>query len=335
MKELMKKEQLKDLVSNKKVLFITTKNFDYIRNSQEVHELEKHAKSVDTMYSTSKKYIIRILSIYFKILFGKMKKYDVVFVGFSPQLILPVLGWKFRKNYVIIDFFISVYDTMAFDRKKFKPSSLPGKFCKWADRNTIKKADHIICDTKAHGRYFCQEFGAKKEDMEVMYLEGDTSIYYPREQVKFAEDEGKFVVLYFGSILPLQGIDTIVEAARLLEKQEDIVIYIIGPMEIINVPGNVKNIKWLCQENLAEYIATADLCLAGHFNKHINKAVRTIPGKAYIYEAMEKAMILGDNEATRELFSEDGKHYFVEMSNPKALAKKIMDVKKLEQWTHP
>ena len=72
----------------------------------------------------------------------------------------------------------------------------------------------------------------------------------------------------------------------------------------------------------------SDLCLAGHFNKDINKAKRTIPGKAYTYEAMNKKMILGDNEATHELYEEgDGTHYFVEMGNAEKLAEKIIYIK--------
>ena len=61
-------------------------------------------------------------------------------------------------------------------------------------------------------------------------------------------------------------------------------------------------------------------------SKTANKANRTIPGKAYIYELMGRPMILGDNPATHELFEEDGKHFFVEMSNPQALADKIAEV---------
>ena len=79
------------------------------------------------------------------------------------------------------------------------------------------------------------------------------------------------------------------------------------------ISDNVLYFDWLSQDKLAEYIDMADLCLAGHFNKNINKAKRTIPGKAYIYEAMNKPMILGDNSATHELYNEGNKNiYFVE-----------------------
>ena len=120
----------------------------------------------------------------------------------------------------------------------------------------------------------------------------------------------------------------ILKAIELLKDRNDIYFYMIGPMgENIRKPDtqNAAYIKWLSQEKLAEKISEADLCLAGHFDGTIAKAKRTIPGKAYIYEAMEKPMILGDNKATRELYSEqDGKSYFVEMGNAEALAERIL-----------
>lgn len=317
-------KNLIDHVKRKKVVFITTKNIDYIRNSQELNILKENADKVDRIYSKSKSYPIRILQVWLKILFTGFKKYDTVFVGFSPQLILPVWWWKFKNNKVVIDFFISVYDTMAFDRKKVSPKSVAGKFCKWIDCKTIKHAGHIICDTKAHGKYFSSEFGADRNTIEVLYIVADEKIYYKRPQIKKKEDVDKYVVVYFGSILPLQGIDVIVNAAAKLKDREDIKFYIIGPVKDEKLTDNVVNIEWLSQNELAEYIAMADLCLAGHFNGNNNKANRTIPGKAYIYELMGRPMILGDNPATHELFEEDGKHFFVEMSNPQALADRIV-----------
>lgn len=92
--------------------------------------------------------------------------------------------------------------------------------------------------------------------------------------------------------------------------------------------SNIHYIQWLSQEKLSDYIAFSDLCLAGHFNKEINKAKRTIPGKAYIYRAMEKPMILGENPANHELYSEKEPGIsFVEMGSGKKLAEKILECK--------
>lgn len=312
----------------KKMLFITTKNLDYLRNTQELNLLRSQGKEVKVIGSFSSSYLKRLLTVYGTLLFQSMKGYDEIFIGFAPQLVLPFWNWKFRHKSICIDFFISMYDTLVWDRKKFKQDSLAGRILKYLDRRTIFLADKVICDTKEHGKYFAAEFGASLEQLHTLYLEADTSIYYPREKKKAGNF---FEVLYFGSILPLQGVDIVLKSAQILRENPMIHFTLIGPIgeEYKRVDGEtVTYIPWLSQEKLAEAIAQADLCLAGHFNKDINKARRTIPGKAYIYRAMGKPMILGDNPANRELYSEDMNGiYFVKMGDPQALARKILEIK--------
>ena len=113
----------------------------------------------------------------------------------------------------------------------------------------------------------------------------------------------------------------------MLKEEKKIHFIVIGPVSKQYQKPELPTVEyhnWLSQEELAQYISFADLCLAGHFNKDNNKAKRTIPGKAYIYSAMGKPMILGDNAATRELYNENmaGIH-FVPMGNAQALADKI------------
>lgn len=149
----------------------------------------------------------------------------------------------------------------------------------------------------------------------------------------------KFIVLYFGSVLPLQGTSVVLEAMTLLKENKNLFFYFIGPVKkqrmtsfnvgksrqaLCPVSDNIAYIDWLPQEQLAQYIGQADLCLAGHFHAEIAKAKRTIPGKAYIYKAMKKPMILGDNPANRELFHQNADTVFVEMGSAKALADAIL-----------
>ena len=322
-------------LKNKKVLFITTKNLDYLRNTQEIRQLKEKTDFLSVIGTKDKSYPMRLLKVYWRILTRSCKKYDAVFVGFSPQLVVPFFKWKFRKSKIYIDFFISMYDTLAFDRKKFKPESVFGKLLAWLDRKTLKAADKIIADTRAHAKYFSEELGADPEKMQVMYLEADTSIYYPHQIEKPEPAKGKYTVLYFGSILPLQGVDIVLEAAERLKDRTDICFYIIGPIgEKMTKPSgpNIHYIQWLSQDKLSDYIAFSDLCLAGHFNREINKAKRTIPGKAYIYRAMEKPMILGENPANHELYSEKEPGIgFVEMGSGKKLAEKILECR--DRWS--
>ncbi len=321
--------------SNQRVLFITTKNLDYLRNTQEIENIKEQTGNVKVIGSNHRKYIARLLYVYSRLLFCSMKEIDKVFIGFAPQLVLPVFGWKFKKKEIWIDFFISMYDTFAFDRKKVKPDSLPAKILKWFDCKTIQKADQVIADTKAHRDYFVEEFGLDTQRCHVLYLKADENIYYPRVQNKPQRMKDRFVVLYFGSVLPLQGLDTILKAVDLLKNHDDMYFVIVGPIKDSSIKPTSDSVEyhdWLSQKDLAEYIGYADLCLAGHFNKEINKAKRTIPGKAYIYRAMGKPMILGDNAATHELYREDMPGiYFVEMGNAHKLADRITEIAEKEK----
>ncbi|MCR5196814.1 MAG: glycosyltransferase [Pseudobutyrivibrio sp.] len=316
-------DTLRELFSGKRVLYITTKNLDYIRVTQEINYLKSVVLELQVIGSPSSNYLKRVAHVFRCLITQSLKDIDVVFVGFSPQLVLPFFYGKLKRKPMVIDCFLSVYDTMVLDRQEFKSGSIMARFCHSLDTWTLKRVDYVVCDTMAHGHFFEQEFNANPEKMRVLYLEADKSIYYPRNAA--AEDD-KHKVLYFGSILNLQGVDVILEALKAFQGREDYQFYIIGPIPKNMVKpefSNIQYINWLTQQELADYIANADLCLAGHFSGDISKAKRTIPGKAYIYEAMERPMIFGDGPANHELFSEDDKHLFVEMGNPEALAQAI------------
>ena len=319
-------------LKGKKVLFISTKNLDYLRNTQEIRLLAEQASQLDVIAFPDKSYPLRLLKVFWKLLLTGCRQYQAVFVGFAPQLVVPFWGWKLKKSRLYIDFFISMYDTLCFDRKQVSPASFLGKRLLGADRRTLSRADVIVADTRAHGEYFCRELGADPDKVKVLYLEADREIYYPHRAERPWEAEGKYVVLYFGSVLPLQGVDIVLGAAELLKDRKEICFYIIGPVNgKLQAPqgGNIHYIPWLDQKKLSDYIAFSDLCLAGHFCASIDKARRTIPGKAYIYRAMEKPMILGDNAANRELYSDrEPGIYFVEMGSSAKLAEKIMAIKK-------
>lgn len=321
------------LIKNKKVLFITTKNIDYIRVAQEIKILEEEASGYSVIGSDSMHYAVRLITVYWKLLFARISGYDTVFLGFAPQLVFPVWGWKFRKRGLVIDFFLSLYDTLCCDRKWIKADSLPGKLLHFLDKQVLHKADFILSDTRADGEYFCREFQVESQKLSVLYLLADKNIYHPLNLPRPERLRGKYIILYFGSVLPLQGTDIVLKAMERLKVYGEMYFFFIGPVsdKHIGVPipraSNIEYIDWLPQEKLAEHIGMADLCLAGHFNAVVEKASRTIPGKAYIYQAMGKRMILGENPANRELFDNDKNVIFVEMGDDRALAEAIV-----EEW---
>lgn len=317
------------LIKDKKVLFITTKRLDYIRNTQEIRLLEQYAAGFHVIGSHEKTYFFRLCHVYLQLLFTSAKPYDTVFIGFAPQLILPFFSWKFHDTHRTIDFFISLYDTFCLDRKVISPKSPVGRFLHLLDRYTLAHADAILCDTRCHGDYFANVFHADRRKLHLLYLDADSSIYHPMDVPKPAHAAGKKVVLFFGSMLPLQGYEFILDAFCALGNRSDYCFYFIGPLSesLKTKAQRIANLflaDWLMQDELARHIAFADLCIAGHFSASIEKASRTIPGKAYIYRAMNKPMILGDTPANHELFTAGQNIVYVPVGDADAIAYAIL-----------
>ena len=278
--------------------------------------------------------VLRLFSIGLKVILADFKKYDLIFIGGLPQFIVPIVRMRAGRKTLIIDFFISVYDTLVYDRMLLSSSNPMSRVLRWFDAYALFAADHVIVDTRRHGRYFCETFKSDPAKVTVLYLEADKKIYYPKKVQRPPELGSKFLVFFFGAMNPLQGTEIILESARILEKHGNIVFIIVGPFEKIKGIDRYLGLtnvrfaaRWLPQSEIADLIAASDLCLAGHFNETVEKASRVIPGKAFAYRAMDKPVIFCDNPANRELFHPEAKQvHFVKMGDPAALADKILEL---------
>lgn len=280
---------------------------------------------------SSKLYFIRYLKVLFKFMCNKNKDFELIFIGFLGQPLVPIIK-KLSSKPIIFDVFLSTYDTMCFDRKKIKPESIGGRFFYWLDKHSCELANIVVLDTNAHIEYFVNTFNLNKNKFQRIFVGADESIFYP---IDIDRNDNLFRVFYFGTYLPLQGIDYIIQAAKILECYEDIEFTIVGKgieyNKIINYVQelDVKNIRfidWIPYEELPMEIAKTDICLGGHFS-NIDKGKRVISGKTYIFIAMKKAVVVGDNLANGELFKHKKNAMLVEMGNADALAKGILELK--------
>lgn len=309
-----------------RVLFLSGREIGYIRNRVLLSALRR---SCDVTVWT-----VEVGGILTRSLVGLLRwityrpPYDVIVAGFYGQLIALILAVIQRKP-VILDAFVSTYDTMCEDRQIFPAQSLPGRLAYWIDQKSCQLATRVLTDTQAHARYFSQQFGIPKEKFRVIYVGCDESLFYPRPQR--VSSFSRCTVFYYGSFLPLHGAEVIIRAADLLRDCRD--IYFIlggnGPrfesirqmVKELNL-DNVHMVGWIPLQYLPDYIAESSICLGGHFST-IPKATRVIATKTFQFLAMRKPTIVGDNEATQELFTH-GKHvYAVPMGDAAALADAI------------
>lgn len=317
-----------------RVLFISGREPAYMRNAVILKGLREAGVEVIECTSPAASYFHRFPYILKKFLLNR-EDYDLIFVGYFGQPLVPICA-KFSSKPLIFDAFLSAYDTMCFDRKKFTPNSTPGKFFYWLDKHSCELSNKVFLDTNAHIDYFVKTFGLDRNKFGRIFVGADDSVFYPR---KCEKNDDIFRVFYYTTFHPLHGVEYIIKAAKKLEMHDDIMFRIIGGgMEYNKTESlvrelNIKNIEFISKmpyqefyKNLPLEIANSDLCLGGPFS-NIDKGKRVISEKTFEFIAMKKPVIVGDSFGNRELFENRKNSLMVEHANSDALANAILELK--------
>lgn len=223
--------------------------------------------------------------------------------GIIEILALTPIARLMRRK-IILDAFLPIHDTIAGDRALVSSRLISGIIW-WFEKIALSCADLILVDTDSHGEYFASEFGLP-EDSFVTVLVGAEENFAPNQVGKDANDDrcddllgaddDRPIVLFYGQLIPLHGLPTILDAAR-LSRDQDARWVVVGkgqlePIlreELAREDSNFQWIEWVEYERLPALIARADICL-GVFGA-TNKAARVIPNKLFQQAAMGKPVI--------------------------------------------
>src|ERR1051325_9665477 len=149
--------------------------------------------------------------------------------------------------------------------------------------------------------------------MEVCFVGAEERLFQPG----WAPEE-PFTCLFVGKLIPLQGVETIVAAAR----DADLPFRIVGsgPLEPLlrDRPPNVEHIPWVDYEQLPSELHRAG-CALGIFGTS-DKAQRVIPNKAFQALACETPLVTANTAAARELLVDAESALLVPPGDPHALA---------------
>jgi len=273
------------------------------------------------------------ISSYFKLFFKHRKlDYDFIIIPWRGILTLPLAKLIHKKPIIYFPAF-SVYDTLVNDRKKIKKNSLKAKFIHFADKLACKWSDLVLVESSEEINYFVKEFGLQKEKFRQYFLAADESMFFPSSSKNQTHE--KFVVLYFGSFIPLHGVETIIKSAIILRQNYNIIFKICGDgqtkpnMEKMIKQNNLTNVELLglvSKEKLLENIRDSDICL-GIYGETI-KAQKVLTNKVYQILASKKPLITMKSSASLEAHLEDKKNcLLVPHSNSEKLADAILFLK--------
>ena len=190
------------------------------------------------------------------------RDYDLLIInGILVLLLAKILS---RKP-VILDAFISHYDNLVNDRKKVDKNSVVSYFLRFVDRWSCKIATKVLLDTNIHIDYFVKEFKLNKRKFYKIPIGADDKLFFPKKSRK----SDSFEVTFVGTFIPLQGIQYIIKAAKLLEN-ENINFNIIGDGQTYQEMRKLHNKlapRAVCfwgrknPEEVTEFMKDADVCL--------------------------------------------------------------------------
>lgn len=297
----------------------------YSRNRVLIKGLEKNNIEVlQCCVNPSEKY--KYIKLFKK--HKKIKNYDLMIVGFPGHPVVPLAKLICRKK-IVFDALVSLYDSNILNRKTYSLYSFASLKYLFLDWLSCRLADKILLDTNEHIEYFIKTFRITRKKFKKIYIGSDNSIFFSKNNKR----DNIFLIHFHGAYTPLHGVEYIIMAAKLLER-ENIQFNLIGRgqtfAEIMELSKKleIKNINFInsvTMAGLAEYMARADICL-GIFGKSA-KTNRVIPNKAYEAIAMRKPLITANTPAARELF-ENKKHVLLcARADSRDLADKILELK--------
>jgi glycosyltransferase involved in cell wall biosynthesis len=309
-----------------KILYFGSYKPSYPRNKIILDGLRENGVEVvecNVQHGTS----LRLIKLFVRYL-QLNKDFDYMIVAFPGQEIMflaRLICWK----PIIFDVFTSHYMGYILDRKYFSENSLRAKYYRFMDTWSCKLANIILLDTQAHIDYFVKEFNLPAAKFRRIWLGANSELHHPVPK----QDRDTFSALFWGSFIPLQGVEYIIRAAKILEN-EPIVFNLSGRGQTYEYNKKLaddlklKNVNFLgrtSDEELAGYIRDADVCL-GTYSDGL-KADITIQNKIFESLASKKTIITEKTTSIQELLNDGQGVLWCNKADPVDLAKKILTLK--------
>ncbi len=252
--------------------------------------------------------------------------HDVVVVGYTGQvdIILARFLAGFTAKPVVLDAFLSLHDTVVADRSLTRPGSILGRALLFLDRTACRLADISLLDTDSHIRFFTGLTGLPASRF-ARVLVGEDDRVFPADLPREPRRPGCLEVLWFGTYVPLQGVEVVVGAAERLQG-EPIRFHFVGQGQ--EFPRFEKSIRALGNAEIEpRFVSSGELhrmlrechVSLGIFGTTA-KALRVIPCKVYDALAVGRPVITADSPGSRELFTDRENALLVPPGDPQALA---------------
>lgn len=238
---------------------------------------------------------------------AEINRSDWVFMPCFTHTDVPFIK-NISNKPVLFDPLISRYLSKVFDYKtvsRYSPRAYKNYL---KDSRSLSKADLIIADTEMHKKYYEQKFGIPGEKIKVVPVGVITEDFFPIG--KKSPKSSMITAGFYGSFIPLHGIEVIINAAEILRENDNIRFKIAGQGILFQKMKKMAETKKLNNIFFPGYIPYPSLNLEinsydialGIFGKS-RKAGMVIPNKLFHYASCNKPLITMESEGVKEIFT--------------------------------
>lgn len=265
------------------------------------------------------------------------RKFDVIYV-WHPPLTVGVAAWviaRLRGVPFVYDV-QDIWPEAAVLSGVLRPGRLVS-FLSLLERFIYRRASHLIAVTDGARQNLISK-GVSPARVSVMPHWFDEAIFRPeaveaRARIR-AQNQwvGRFVVMFAGNVGLVQGLETVVRAAKMLATDSNVLIVVIGDgadrsrlgdlVSILGVQDRVQFVDRQPLEQMPFWMAAAD-CLLVHL-KHSELSNYVIPTKTLAYLASAQPILMAMRGAAADLVQKSGAGVVVEPESPSALAEGIV-----------
>lgn len=294
-----------------------------LRQGLKETELFKEVIVVKNTSSGVKRYF-ETLGRLIKVRFSKNPEvYVLTFRGYETLSFVRLIT---AGKQLIYDEFINPVEWFVYEHHKFAPGSLPAKIMRGVFRWYGKRAAVILTDTQSHADYSADLMNLPIDNYAVIPVGTDETTFKP---VKPKKHDG-FRVLYYGNMLPLHGVEYVIDAAKQLASRDDIIFHLVGGKQPVEdlieqaraAGAHIEYDKWIDYAKLPDAFAKSDLCLGGPFGGTVQSQF-VVTGKTYQFMAVARPAVVGENHETH-IFSDKKNALVVPQADAEALKDAIL-----------
>ena len=282
------------------------KKADEIRNGVRIHRCPLIPRKTGVLYRVLNYYSFVLSSQWY--LHRCQEEFDVVFVNqLSPVMMAEAaLSWAKRNGKRCVLYCLDQWPESLLAGGIRKDSAVYKLFLQ-VSRNIYRRADDLLVSSRGFVSYFRRVL--KLEEKQIRYLpqyaedlfDGLPAAVEKKDRVDF---------MFAGNVGVLQSVETIVEAARLLQDDKNIHIHIVGggiALEACEKQAEgLENITFHGRHEIGEmpaFYAMADAMLITMKDDPVLSA--TLPGKVQTYMAAGKPVVGAIGGETATVVNED------------------------------